>query len=96
VIESQFAGRAAASDAAASEALRLDPTNVLALTMAYALHHTVDADRARAAAAAHPDDWRAYLLVMLAVKSGDEATQAQAKMCELAAGNLALAAPCQR
>jgi Protein of unknown function (DUF1570) len=96
VLESQFAGRAAASDAAASEALRLDPTNVLALTMAYSLHHTVDADRARAAVAAHPDDWRAWLLVVLALKTGDEATQAHAKMCELAAGNLALAAPCKR
>jgi hypothetical protein len=96
VLESQFAGRAAAADANATESLRLDPTNVLAMTMAYSLHHTVDAERARAAAAAHPDDWRAWLLVELAVKTGDEATQAHAKMCELAAGNLALAAPCKR
>jgi hypothetical protein len=95
VLDSQFAGRLDASDADARAALALDPTNVLAMTMAYSLHHTVQADAARAAAAAHPDDWRAWLLVTLAVPAGDEATQAHTRMCELAAHNLALAPPCK-
>jgi hypothetical protein len=95
LIEMAFAGRVAAADANVAAALRIESTNVLALVVGHALHQTIDAAQARAAATAHPDDWRAWMLLSIALKTGDEATQAHAKACELAAQNPALAPPCK-
>lgn len=76
-------------------ARRVDPTNVLANWLAVTSGGAVTPDVARAIAAAHPDDWRAWLLAAVAIRSGDEAEAARRKACELAAANPALVAPAQ-
>ena len=86
----------ARSDVAA--ALAAEPTNVLARLLAAGIDHTeIAVADARALAAAHADDWRAWLLVAAAVRGADdkagEAAAARAKACELAAANPALLPP---
>jgi Flp pilus assembly protein TadD len=49
---------------------------------------------AREVARAHPDDWRAQMLLARALHDGDEARAAFTRMCELAAQNPALVTPC--
>jgi hypothetical protein len=71
----------ARKDAAA--ALAIDRTNILAHQVMYALDKTIAADDARATAAAHPNDHRAWLLIATALGDGDAAI---AKACSLAAG----------
>jgi hypothetical protein len=57
-----------AARAEAQAALTLDRTNVLARLVETQIVKTISADDARATAAAHPDDWRAWLLVLLAMR----------------------------
>jgi uncharacterized protein DUF1570 len=71
------------ADIAAAEALAIDPTNVLARLINTELTHEISPDDARATAAAHPDDWRAWRLVELAVKDPPEAEAARARVCTL-------------
>ncbi|HEX2691082.1 MAG TPA: DUF1570 domain-containing protein [Kofleriaceae bacterium] len=66
-------------------ALAIDGTNVLARLVQAALTNSITPDDARATAAAHPDDWRAWWLVGFAVRNGPEATEALDKLCALAA-----------
>ncbi len=65
-------------------ALSLDPTNLLARLIQTELTHAIAADDARATAAAHPDDWRAWWLVELAQGGRAEVAQAHRRLCELA------------
>lgn len=65
-------------------ALALDHTNVLARLVDATLLGSIDRETARATAAAHPDDWRAWWLLGTAVQQGPEATEALAKLCGLA------------
>jgi hypothetical protein len=71
------------ADISAAEALAIDPTNVLARLINAELTHEISPDDARATAAAHPDDWRAWRLVELAVKDPPEAEAARARVCTL-------------
>lgn len=82
-----------------SQALALEPTNVLARVI-----EVVDGEKptlaiGRAIAAAHPDDWRAWWLATMALKDahGDpsELDHARNQACELIARNRALVAPPQ-
>lgn len=75
-------------------ALAIDPTHALATFLKLRLGGTITPEVARAVAKAHPDDWRAWLLVARALPQGDEARAAFTRMCELAAQNPALVTPC--
>lgn len=77
----------------ASAALAIDPTHVMAAFLVYRAGQPLDVEKARAVAAAHPDDWRAQLMLAYAVKQGDEAGAAFTRACELAAANPALMTP---
>jgi len=81
----------AAIEASIRDALAADPTNVLGQLVAYRAHKTIALDAARAIAAAHPDDWRAWWLVLRAQPAADEARDALGRMCELAPANPSIA-----
>ncbi len=68
----------------ARAALALDRTNLLARLIETELTHAISADDARATAAAHPDDWRAWWLVELAHGGGAEVADAHRRLCALA------------
>jgi hypothetical protein len=67
-----------------SEALMIDRTNLLALLIDAANTHSIEPDDARATAAAHPDDWRAWRLLAFALKGSPEGHQAMRRACALA------------
>jgi hypothetical protein len=74
-------------------ALAADPTNVIArLIEDYLTKHAPTAE-AHATAAAHPDDWRAWFLVLRAGASGAEAATVRDKICALTAGNATAIVP---
>jgi hypothetical protein len=58
----------------------------------YLTKHVPTAE-AHATMAAHPDDWRAWYLVLRAGAAGAEATAVRAKICELTAGNATAIVP---
>lgn len=66
-----------------AQAFAKDPTNLLARLVQAATGSIAEAD-ARATAAAHPDDWRAWYLVVRAAPRDPDARE---HMCGLAAGN---------
>ncbi|HEY0195654.1 MAG TPA: DUF1570 domain-containing protein [Kofleriaceae bacterium] len=70
-----------------TQALALDRTNVLARLVEASLHQAVAPADARATAAAHPDDWRAWWLVAFALQpkpaAAGERSRALARMCAL-------------
>ncbi len=68
-------------------ALALDPTDVMARAVELGLPRPHDVAGARATAAAHPEDWRAWLLVMTAAPTPDEQAAARTKLCELVAAH---------
>jgi hypothetical protein len=72
---------------AEATALAADPTNVITNLIAYDRTHAIDVATARGIAAAHPDDWRSWFLLAIALRTGDEAEAAHAKACTLAATN---------
>ena len=83
----QYSFHAGEPNAAETAALAADPTNLLANLIAYDRTHAITAAAARGVAAAHPDDWRSWLLVAIALQPSDEADAAHAKGCALAAAN---------
>jgi hypothetical protein len=90
----EFQGDDAAATTEANAALALDPTHVLATFLRYRIDKRIDVAAARAVATAHPDDWRAQMLLAWALHDGDEAGAAFKRACELAAQNPALVTPC--
>jgi hypothetical protein len=66
-------------------ALAIDPTNVIAQMLRLAHDHTDAPTIARTLTAAHPNDWRAWWVLALAIKHGDEADAAVARVCALVA-----------
>ena len=68
---------------AAEEALAIDRTNLVARLINTELTHEIAPDDARATAAAHPDDWRAWRLVEHAVKDRAEVEAALSRVCAL-------------
>jgi hypothetical protein len=79
-------------------ALALEPTNVMARLLRLGLDDEQPSlEVARATAAAHGDDWRAWMLVAQAVQrtKGDDAevSAARSKACALIAANPALHVP---
>jgi hypothetical protein len=91
-------GRDAQARADVAAALAVEPTNVLAHLLAASLGHIeITADDARAIAAVHEDDWRAWMLVAGAVQDSHieagEAEAARARACEIIAANPALLPP---
>jgi hypothetical protein len=68
-----------------SAALAIDPNNVVAQMLRMSHEGRFELDRARELAKAHPDDWRAWLLVELAAEHGKEAEAAHARVCTLVA-----------
>jgi hypothetical protein len=88
--------RDAQARADVAAALAAEPSHVLARLLAVALDHTqVTADQARAMTRAHADDWRAWMLLALAIdaREVDEVRAARAKACELIGENPALSPP---
>jgi hypothetical protein len=82
-----LAGYGRASSAArtnATAALAIDRTNVLAQLVKAEVTGAISPDDARATAAAHPDDWHAWRLVMRALRGSPEASQARVRLCTLA------------
>lgn len=75
------------ADITAAEALAIDRANLIARLINTELTHEISPDDARATAAAHPDDWRAWRLVELAVKGQPEAEAARARVCALTAND---------
>lgn len=77
-------------------ALAAEPSHVLARLLAVALDHAqVTADQARAMTRAHAGDWRAWMLLALAIdaREVDEVRAARARACELVEDNPALSPP---
>lgn len=89
----EFQERSDLAQQEAEQALALEPTHVMATFVKYRATKQIAPEAARAVAKAHPDDWRAQLLVAWAVKQGDEARDAFVRGCELAARNPALITP---
>jgi hypothetical protein len=67
-----------------SEALMVDRTNLLALLIDAAHTHAIEPEVARATAVAHPDDWRAWRLLSIALKGSPEGYRAMGRACALA------------
>jgi len=78
-------------------ALAADPTNVLARIVDATLDRPHALAAARATAAAHPDDWRAWWLLTKALPAGEAAELASARdhACTLAAANPTLLVPAE-
>ncbi|HEY0479002.1 MAG TPA: DUF1570 domain-containing protein [Kofleriaceae bacterium] len=70
-----------------SAALAIDPTNVVAHMVRRAHDGQLSPETARSLTAAHPDDWRAWLLLKLVLKHGAEAQAAHARACSLVASS---------
>jgi hypothetical protein len=67
-----------------SEVLMIDRTNLLAQLIDTSYTHSIELDDARATAAAHPDDWRAWRLLAFALKDSPEHYRAMGRACALA------------
>lgn len=98
LLHSKLARRRAEQRRDVAAALAADPAN----TLAWLLHVIKDdgaitVEQARAVTAAHLDDWRAWLLVMLALHRANgapaEFAAAHVTLCQLAAANAALDLP---
>jgi hypothetical protein len=74
-------------------ALASDPTNVIARLVESVLKNSVDPTIAREVVKVHPDDWRAWSLLAIALAHGDEALGARDKACALATRNPAAVPP---
>ncbi|HEY6173812.1 MAG TPA: hypothetical protein VIX73_05175 [Kofleriaceae bacterium] len=74
-------------------ARRIEPANVLANALAHAHGHPVTFTAAQAIAAAHPDDWHAWALVVSTASTRDAAASARDTACRLAAENPAVVPP---
>jgi hypothetical protein len=93
----EFGGRRDLAKLDADAALAADPSHILGNVITRELGQPLAPDRARALAAAHPDDWRAWMLVVDALgRRGDEARTAFERACELSARNPALVTPCTK
>lgn len=84
-----------ASPESIATALAADPTSVIANLVANYERKGISLPAARAVAQAHPDDWRAWWLVLEAHAAGDEAKIARAHACTLAQRNAANIVPAQ-
>jgi hypothetical protein len=98
LLRSLMANQDAQRRADVDAALAAEPTNVLG----WVLRWTSDdakptSDQGRAITAAHPEDWRAWLLAAVALQSAggaaEEIESARTRCCELAANNPALTVP---
>jgi hypothetical protein len=79
-----------------SQALALEPTNVLAWSLRIMDGEKPTVRIGQAIAVAHPDDWRAWWLAAIALENGgdpDELDRARQQACALLARNGALVAP---
>jgi hypothetical protein len=72
----------------ATQALAINRTNVLAWLVTVWNHGVIDPEDARATAAAHPKDWRAWWLLWSATQPGAEAQSAHDQLCNLVKGTL--------
>jgi hypothetical protein len=66
-----------------AQAFAVDPTNVVARVIQMAHERGIAIDIARSVQMAHPDDWRAWLLLAHALHRGSESRTARQKVCEL-------------
>lgn len=80
------AAEVAAIRADARAALAIDRTHLIARLIEAEVTHSISPDDARAVAAAHPDDWRAWRLVERALRGTPEANAARERLCALAEG----------
>jgi len=72
------------ADEQLAAALAADPTELVARLVSMArAHGAIALADARATAAAHPDDWCAWYLVVRAAPGSPEASDAKTKLCEL-------------
>jgi hypothetical protein len=97
LLDGQTPERQARGRAERSHALALDPTNVLAWSLQAMHDERPSVTVGREIAAAHPEDWRAWLLAAIALAGGGgdpaEFDHARGQACELLARNHALVAP---
>ncbi len=94
LLRAEFQGRMDLARTEAEAALAIDPTHVIAAFMRYRIDKAITVDAGRAITKAHPDDWRAQMLLAWALREGDEAKAAFDRACELAALNPAFVTPC--
>jgi hypothetical protein len=90
----EFQGRRDDARKEIDAANAIDPTNPLARLVEYDLVGHVPADVANALVAAHPDDWRSWYLLAIALPGKPEGRAAYTKACELAATNPAITLGC--
>jgi hypothetical protein len=80
-------GDAKAEDAVKNTeaAITADANHLVGNLMHAVLTKRADAERARAVVAAHPNDWRSWLLLGIAAKNDDEHDEAVRRICEILA-----------
>jgi hypothetical protein len=83
VLTLRFKKDVAAARSLSEAALKLDRTQLLARLVETAITRNIEPDDARATAAAHSDDWRAWRLVALALAQQPEGEAAFERMCKL-------------
>jgi hypothetical protein len=66
-------------------ALAADPTHLLAQLVREGFHQETTVEEMHRLTAAHPDDWRSWMLLFLAAKGGPEAAPAKQQACALLA-----------
>jgi hypothetical protein len=67
-----------------TDALKLEPTHVLAAFLSATIHKSAAADEARKLTSAHPDDWHGWWLLWWALEGrGEEGHTARDKTCTL-------------
>jgi len=70
-----------------TDAIVADPNEVVARLIQSRASGGIPIDAARTLAAAHPDDWRSWFLLMRALRDGPEAHEAFVTACDLIAKN---------
>ncbi|MEO6772525.1 MAG: hypothetical protein ABI467_05810 [Kofleriaceae bacterium] len=93
LLSDSFDPRGVRTQHAVAAALAADPTNMVARLVASDRANQVALADARAVARAHPQDWRAWWLELMAHATGDEAKIARARACTLAGRNAANMVP---
>jgi len=80
-------GDTPATRKAIADARTADPTNLMAVLVENQRAQRVSLELARQMAKLHPEDWRAWMLILEAKATGDERKIAQARLCTLVQSN---------
>jgi hypothetical protein len=80
-------GDTPATRKAIADARTADPTNLMAVLVEDQRANGISLELARQMAKLHPEDWRSWMLVLIAKAAGDERKIAQARLCTLVKAN---------